>query len=260
LTRAYEAEEHRAARDSLLPGISLAAAAFVLGLLGELDPVTSAMCVTVIGLMGWALSYEALVWRRFGVGSIYMAWMRRKSRTWWRHVGLGARPSPARVSEWLERHARDPGLAAERASASIVLGRTAQARAEIAQIDAATAAERWARARLLAFAAMVDGRARPAVQDLRQAVEELGEPRQRMAAEADVIAFDIDEIVAAGGDWRRELRIAVERVNEALVSSGLGDWQFRLRPYDWAAYAAGALGLLVLGGLLIAQVVSVGAR
>jgi hypothetical protein len=185
-----------------------------------------------------------------------MAWGNRNVRLWWRGIGLGARPSPARVSEWLERHAGDPGLAAERAGASIVLGRTARARVAIELLEEGTAAERWTKARLLALAAMVDGSPQPAVQDLRRSVEELDEPQLRISAEAYLISFEVAEVVAAGGDWKRELRVAVDGVNQAMVSRGLGEWRFRLRTYDRVAYAAAALTLVMLGGLLIAVVVT----
>jgi hypothetical protein len=70
LTRAYAAEERRAAREGLLPSLPLAAAALVLGLLGGLDPLTLAMCVVLVGLNAWFLAYESLIWRRFGAGSL----------------------------------------------------------------------------------------------------------------------------------------------------------------------------------------------
>jgi hypothetical protein len=256
LTRAYEAAEYRAARDALIAGIPLAALALALALLGRLDPLTMAMSVAVVGLMGWALGYEVLIWRRFGAGSLYMAWARRHSRGWWRRMGLSNRSSPERASAWLERHADEQALTADRVIMNAVLGRSAHAHAEIRRLGDATPAERWASERLRVLVDYICGSGQPDLEDYRRRVAELGDPRERVIAETDLVGFEVGTVVAAGGDWVRDLRLAVERVNQRMVAAGRDEWRFRLRTYDWAAYVGAGLVLLVLTALLIAVIVT----
>jgi len=256
LTRAYEAAEYLAARDALIAGIPIAALALVLALLARLNPLTMAMSVALVGLVGWALAYEALIWRRFGAGSLYMAWARRHSRAWWRRMGLSNRSSPERASAWLERHADDPALTADRVIMNAVLGRSAQAHAEIERLGDATPAERWARERLRVLIDHIDGSGQPGLEDFRRRVAELDDPRERVIAETDLVGLEVGTVVAAGGDWVRELRVAVEHVNQGMVAAGRNEWRFRLRMYDWAAYVGAGLTLVALTALLIAVIVT----
>lgn len=256
LTRAYEAEDHRAAGHALLAGIPLAALAFALAVLGRLDPLTGAMCVALFGFIGWATAFEALIWDRFGAGSLYMAWMRSNSRAWWRRIGLSSRSSPARASAWLERHARDPGLTADRAVVSALLGRSVQAHADIELLGDASPADRWAKGRLQAVIGGIDGSGQAQLDQLRRLVAELDDPRERILGEADLIGFEIGALVDAGGDWKRELRHAVERANKSMVAAGLEAWQFRLRTRDRYANLAGGLTLAAVAALFIAVAVT----
>jgi hypothetical protein len=256
LTRAYEAAEYRAARDALIAGVPMGALALALALLGRLDPLTMAMTVAVVGFMGWGLAYEVLIWRRFGVGSLYMAWARRHSRAWWRRMGLSNRSSPERASAWLERHADDPALAADRVVMNAVLGRSARAHAEIGRLRDATPAERWASERLRVLVDLIGGSGQPDLEDFRRRVAEFDDPRDRVIAETDLVGFEIGTVVAAGGDWMRQLRLAVEHVNQRMVAAGRDEWRFRLRMYDRTAHAGAVLLIVALTALLIAVIVT----
>lgn len=256
LTRAYEAAEYRAARDALIAGVPLATLALVLGLIGRLDPLTMAMSVAVVGLMGWALAYEALIWRRFGAGRLYMAWARRGNRAWWRRMGLSNRSTPERASAWLERHANDRALIADRVVMNAVLGRSAHAHVEMGGLGDATPAERWTRERLRVLVDLIDGDGKPDLEELHRRVAELEDPLDRVNAETDLVGFEVGAVVAGGGDWVRELRLAVERVNRGMVAAGRDNWRFRLRTYDWAAHVGAGLTIVALIALLIAVIIT----
>lgn len=217
-----------------------------------LDALTLLLYAANVGLFSWSLAFEALIWRRFGVGSLYMAGVHRNSRAWWRSIGLSNRSTRRRAEAWLEDHAHDPSHAGPRAIVKAALGRVGDARAEIAALEEATPDDRWLKQRLRLLVAMVSGGERQEFERLAQRVAELTDPEQRTIAEVDLVGLRLGTRVADAADWPRELRQEVERVNDLMRANGFDRWRFRRRGWNRGANVAGGLALLILLALVAA--------